>query len=534
MSDRKRPRLGFGDTVHCYGPNSFKLLCLPVPKRGQVMGLVGSNGIGKSTALQILSGLLKPNLGRFENPPDWQEILDHFKGTKMKNYFTRIVVDNLKVITKPQCLNNLLRDYYIATVGEILSQADARDMKQQLAVDLGLIHIMDRKLGILSTGELQRVAIAYAAVHNADIYLFDEPSTCLDIKQRLKAAQVIRSLVRPNNYVIVVEHDLVMLEYLSDFICCCFGKPGISGAVTLPYSFKEGIDIFLAGFVPGKYKFRHKSLKFKVKIQRVSGEQIETGARHKYPSVTVTQGRKFKLKVMEGEFSDSGIIVLLGENGTGKTTFLRILAGIFEPRTVECDVEIPKFNVSFKRQNVGIVSEHTVRRFFLSNIRDSYKDPQFVRDVMKPLLYKNFIDKKLPNLCLEEFQRVSLIVCLGKPADIYLIDEPSTYLDLEQSIIVSKIIKKFIHRVKKTALVVEHDFTMATYLADRVMVFEGNPSVDCVANPPQSVLTGMNRFLSHLDMITLRKDPTNFLPRIVNRFESIEDRDRESHYYMDD
>ena len=77
-------------------------------------------------------------------------------------------------------------------------------------------------------------------------------------------------------------------------------------------------------------------------------------------------------------------------------------------------MEIPKFNVSFKRQNVGIVSEHTVRRFFLSNIRDSYKDPQFVRDVMKPLLYKNFIDKKLPNLCLEEFQRVSLIVCLGK------------------------------------------------------------------------------------------------------------------------
>lgn len=90
-----------------------------------------------------------------------------------------------------------------------------------------------------------------------------------------------------------------------------------------------------------------------------------------------------------------------------------------------------------------------------------------------------------------------------QPADIYLIDEPSKYLDAEQSIIVSKIIKEFIQRVKKTALVVERDFTLATYLADRVMVFEGKPSVDCIANPPQSVLTGMNRFLSVSHIISV-------------------------------
>ncbi|XP_042025769.1 ABC transporter E family member 2-like isoform X1 [Salvia splendens] len=223
-------------------------------------------------------------------------------------------------------------------------------------------------------------------------------------------------------------------------------------------------------------------------IRRVSDEQIETGARHKYPSVTVTQRRKFKLKVMEGEFSDSGIIVLLGENGTGKTTFLRILAGIFEPRTVECDVEIPKFNVSFKSQNVGMTAQLTVKSLLFSRIRDSYMDPQFVSDVMKPLLNKNLMDKKLQDLSNGELQRVSIVACIGKPADLYLIDEPSKYLDAEQSIIhCFEIIKKFIQQVKKTALV-EHDFTMATYLADRVMVFEGKPSVDCVANPPQSVL----------------------------------------------
>lgn len=83
-----------------------------------------------------------------------------------------------------------------------------------------------------------------------------------------------------------------------------------------------------------------------------------------------------------------------------------------------------------------------------------------------------------------------------QPADIYLIDEPSAYLDSEQRIVASKVIKRFILHAKKTAFVVEHDFIMATYLADRVIVYEGKPSIDCIANSPQSLLTGMNLFLS--------------------------------------
>lgn len=83
-----------------------------------------------------------------------------------------------------------------------------------------------------------------------------------------------------------------------------------------------------------------------------------------------------------------------------------------------------------------------------------------------------------------------------QPADIYLIDEPSAYLDSEQRIVASKVIKRFILHAKKTAFVVEHDFIMATYLADRVIVYEGRPSIDCTANSPQSLLTGMNLFLS--------------------------------------
>ncbi|KAL1538720.1 ABC transporter E member 2 [Salvia divinorum] len=437
---------------------------------------------------RIRTGHTKPNLGRLNNPPDWREVLDHFKGTELQGYFTHLRVEGLKVVNKPQWVQRIPKVVQ-GNVGQLLSQVDARDMKQELAADLDLIQIMDRDLKSLSAGELQRFAIAFAALQNADVYLFDEPSSLLDVKQRLKAAQVIRSLVRPKNYVIVADHDLCVLEYLSDFVCCLYGRPGKYGVATLPFSVREGIDIFLAGFIPTEnLRFRDEPLKL-AETPQESAEEIETRASYKYPTMTMTRGN-FRLKVLEGEFTDSQIIVLLGENGTGKTTFIDILAGFLKPDSVEgSDVEIPKFKFSYK----------------------------FISDVMEPLLIKELMDKKLLDLSVGELHKVALTVCLGRrPVDIYLIDEPSSYLDSEQCIVVSKVIKRFIRRIKKPAFVVEHDFIMATYLADRL-------------------LTGMNLFLSRLDL-TCRRDPTNFLPRF-NKLESTEDREQKStgcHYYLDD
>ncbi|KAL1553271.1 ABC transporter E member 2 [Salvia divinorum] len=501
------------DTTHRYGPNSFKLLRLPVPRYRDL-------------------AKIKPNLGHFDDPPGWKEIFNFFQESELHelhNYFNSFVKDKLKASIKPQyisCIPKVLGDTCtpkvikgkIGTkvvrlqrnVGQFLTQGDERDMKQELAADLELIHVMDRNVGDLSGGELQKFAIAIAALRNADIYLFDEPSSYLDVKQRLKAARVIRSLLQPNIYVIVVEHDLSVLEYLSDFICCLYGRPGKYGAVTLPFSVREGINVFLAGFVPTEnFTFRAESLTFN--RQRLHKKVL----------------RKVK------HVQDT---MLLGENGTGKSTFLQMLAGFLKPDSVEgSDGEIPDFSASYKQQKMRAKMECTVRSMLHTNIRDSYMDPQFVSDVMEPLLIKQLMDKKLVNLSGGELQRVALTLCLGKPADIYLIDEPSAFLDSEQRIVASKVIKKFIRQAKKAAFVVEHDFMMATYLADRVIVYEGKPSIDCVGNSPQSLLTGMNLFLSHLD-ITCRRDPTSLRPRI-NKHESTEYREQKSagsHYYMDD
>jgi len=229
-----------------------------------VLGLVGTNGIGKSTALKVLAGKLKPNLGQYDNPPDWQEILTYFRGSELQNYFTKILEDNLKAIIKPQYVDHIPRAVK-GIVQDILTAKDEKKCKDQILVDLDLTKVQHRNINDLSGGELQRFAIAVVCVQEADIYMFDEPSSYLDVRQRLKAAQVIRGLLQPQSFVIVVEHDLSVLDYLSDFICVLYGTPGVYGVVTLPFGVREGINIFLAGFVPTEnLRFRDESLTFKV------------------------------------------------------------------------------------------------------------------------------------------------------------------------------------------------------------------------------------------------------------------------------
>ncbi|TPX40468.1 hypothetical protein SeMB42_g05986 [Synchytrium endobioticum] len=518
------------DTTHRYSANSFKLHRLPVPRPGQVLGLVGTNGIGKSTALKILAGKLKPNLGRFDEPPDWEDILKHFRGSELQNYFTKILEDNLKAIIKPQYVDNIPRAVK-GRVNDLLKNKQEMDNHEILIEQLDLKEVLEREVQNLSGGELQRFAIAMSCVQAADIYMFDEPSSYLDVKQRLNAARVIRSLLQPKCYVIVVEHDLSVLDYLSDFICVLYGMPSAYGVVTLPFGVREGINIFLDGKVPTEnLRFRDESLQFRL-AETADEQTVEKNRRYNYPAMNKTLG-DFSLEVDGGQFTDSEIIVMLGENGTGKTTFIRMLAGLLK---ADGNEQVPELNVSYKPQKISPTFQGTVRMLLLKKIKSMFMHPQFQSDVVKPLHIENIIDQEVTNLSGGELQRVAIVLALGQPADIYLIDEPSAYLDSEQRIIAAKVIKKFIFHSKKTAFIVEHDFIMATYLADRVIVYEGIPGVKAKACRPESLLTGMNRFLEALE-ITFRRDPSNFRPRI-NKMDSVKDKEQKSvgqYFFLED
>jgi len=437
-------------------------------------------------------------------------------------------------VVKPQYVDHIPRAVR-GNVGEVLRAKDGRGDLSRLLDELDLEQVTDRDVAVLSGGELQRFAMAVIACQKADVYMVDEPSSYLDVRQRLRAAVVCRDLLGstgPNgrapsdperpSYVIVVEHDLAVLDYLSDYVCCLYGTPGAYGVITMPFSVREGINIFLAGFVPTEnLRFRDAELTFKV--AETAGEEDLGAARsqYTYPALTVKQGG-FQLDVEAGSFSSSEIVVLLGENGTGKTTFVRVLAGLLPPTSPStAKDELPTLSVSYKPQKIAPKFPGSVRDLLTKKIREAYAHPQFQSDVMKPMKIDPLLDQMVTNLSGGELQRVALVLALGTPADVYLIDEPSAYLDAEQRIVAAKCIKRYIMARQKTAFIVEHDFIMATYLADRVVVYEGQPSKHATARAPQPLLSGMNTFLKNLE-ITFRRDPSNHRPRI-NKANSVKD-----------
>lgn len=522
------------ETTHRYSANSFKLHRLPTPRPGQVLGLVGTNGIGKSTALKILAGKQKPNLGRYDDPPDWEEILKYFRGSELQNFFTKVLEDDIKAIIKPQYVDNIPRALVKSPVkdvaGILKARLERKDDWEYVLKTLEMKPIMKREIENLSGGELQRFALAMTCVQAANVYMFDEPSSYLDVKQRLRAAEMIRSLLDPTTYVICVEHDLSVLDYLSDFVCILYGAPSVYGVVTLPSSVREGINIFLDGFIPTEnMRFRDESLQFRL-ADAADGLILDHLSLLEYPDLQKTQG-DFHLSVEKGDFTNSEILVMFGENGTGKTTFCKILAGALQP---DDDVDIPKMNISMKPQKIAPKFPGTVRQLFFKKIKAAFLNPQFQTDVVKPLKIDNIIDQEVQVLSGGELQRVALVLALGVPADMYLIDEPSAYLDSEQRIVCSKVIRRFILHAKKTAFIVEHDFMMATYLADRVIVFEGTPSKRALAKAPESLLTGCNRFLKNLN-VTFRRDPNSFRPRI-NKKDSQMDKEQKlsgNYFFLD-
>ena len=512
---------------HRFRRNAFKLYRLPTPSPGVVLGLLGQNGTGKSTTLNILSGEVKLNLGNYENPPDQDEIIQHFRGSILQDYFQRMGEGKLKVSHKPQYVDKIPKAIS-GEVGELLEKVDERGRLDDVAVQLELKQIWNRTLDVLSGGELQRVAVAATICREADVYLLDEPSSYLDVKQRLEVARAIRSLKKDEKTVIAAEHDLAIIDYLSDQICIFYGEPGVYGIVSHVHGVRTGINIYLQGYVRDEnVRFRKEAIMFHEKPPTVSSVVGETLLKWDQLEKTF---KGFKLVVHPGEMKKGEIIGILGPNGIGKTTFVKILAGI---EKTDDGKEFGELEVSYKPQYISGEYEGTTQQLLMRVAKGNFISSWYKTEVLNPLGINMLLDRNVTELSGGELQKVAIAACLSRKAELYLLDEPSAYLDVEERLNMARAIRRVVETHNVTAFVVEHDVVAQDFIADRLMVFAGKPGVEGMAKPLTSLRNGMNIFLKEME-VTFRRDPTTKRPR-VNKEDSKLDKfqkDIGEYYYV--
>ncbi|MFB6121563.1 MAG: ribosome biogenesis/translation initiation ATPase RLI [Halobacteriaceae archaeon] len=522
------------EPTHRYGENAFELYGLPVPESGKVTGLLGPNGIGKSTAVKALAGELTPNLGAHADPPDWDEIMAQYRGTELQDYLAGLRDGDVSVARKPQYVDHI-PDRFDGKTRDLLERTDERGELDDLVDRLEIRAVMDQHIDSLSGGELQRVALAACLARDADFYFLDELTPYLDISQRVTAARLVRELADEDRAVLVVEHDLAILDLLADSLHVAYGEPGAFGVITDPKPTRNGINEYLTGYLSNEnMRIRQQEITFEEHAPRT----VSTAdTLLEYPAMQKSYGEgEFALDVAGGSIYENEVLGIVGPNGIGKSTFAKMLAGRLDPDSVagetgaSLDMDI---DIAYKPQYVE--ADDAIRvDAFLSSITSDFGTSYWNTEIAQPLQLDRIMEQHLTDLSGGERQRVAIAACLSRDADLYLLDEPSAHLDVEQRVLATRTIRRFAENQEKPVMVIDHDIYLVDLVSDRLMVFDGEPAEHGRASPPTDMRDGMNEFLANLD-VTFRRDERTGRPRI-NKPGSQLDRQQKSsgeYYYTE-
>jgi len=515
------------DKIHQFGINTFRLYRLPSLRKGSVVGLLGRNGMGKTTIVDILAGNTKPNFGQYDNNISWDEVIKKFQGTELKSHFEKIASGELRVSIKPQSVY-MIPKAFKGTANDLLQKYNERNILDKLVSDLDLKYALDRNVADLSGGELQRLAVAIAASKESDYYFFDEPSSYNDVYQRLSVARVIRELANSGKSVMVVEHDITLLDYLSDYIHILYGEPGAYGITSVIQSTKLGINNFLDGFLPSEnVRFRQKAFRFETTT--TTDDMVLDFPVARYSMLCKTFP-SFSLKIANGQVRKGEVVGIVGANALGKTTFMKMLAGVDKPDSGNLQIGA---KISYKPQYLNQEYNGSVKSILSIAYENDIEGSLIEEQILAPIGLKKLYEKSVKNLSGGELQKVAVAACLIRNADIYALDEPSAFLDAEDRIALAKFIQRYVRANEKSAIIIDHDVQLIDLMADSLIIFEGVPGRSGEASQPLSKEAGMNRFLEALS-ITYRRDESTGRPR-VNKDDSRLDRSQKesgNYYYI--
>jgi ATP-binding cassette subfamily E protein 1 len=361
------------------------------------------------------------------------------------------------------------------------------------------------------------MAICATLLRDVDVYFFDEPSSYLDIHERMRIVRIIQHLSETKR-VIVIEHDLAVLDVLCDLVHIVYGKKGAFGIFTPARSTRQAINTYLDGFLPEQnVRIRDKPIKFLNHSDRVAelGSQVVSWG---------GLGKKlgdFTLQTGEGAVHRSEVVGVVGPNGTGKSTMIKVLAGEheYDEGWVTSDASI-----SYKPQHIDVDIDGSVQLWLDSEIGPRWRTGEFNVNVIRALGVDELLPKRVKKLSGGERQAVSIAICLGREADLYLLDEPSAHLDANARMEAAKAIRRTMEANEKSAFVIDHDVYFIDIVSDSLLVFEGEGGRHGKAEGPFKLQEGMNRFLEGVN-VTFRRDHDSKRPRI-NKTESRKDREQ--------
>jgi ATP-binding cassette, sub-family E, member 1 len=520
------PEAAEDEMVHRYGLNTFRLYRLPIPRPKGVVGMIGPNGIGKSTALRVLSGVERPNLGNYEAPPPWEEIIRRYRGTELQSHFQKLAKGGFRAVIKPQYVDTLSEKAGI-TLGKFVDEAQGDSGAALAATELQ--HRESVPLSELSGGELQLASIARTLATSADLYLFDEPSNYLDIVHRLLVARLLRDL-GDRASVVVVEHDLALLDYLADQAHLVYGEEAAFGVVTRPMPMRTAINTYLHGYLQDEnVRFRTEPIVFTSHPPKPASHRR---AKVNFDSLTKDFPR-FHLEVSGGTLYQGEVVGIVGPNSTGKTTFVKMLASVEMPTSGAAPLGV---SVSYKPQYLRATGGWSLKERIETLAAGGGVDSDlFSKELVPSLRLESLLEIPLTELSGGELQRAALALALSRPATLYLLDEPSAYLDSNERMNVARLLKRLVERQATTALVVDHDVYFLDLVADSLMTFHSEDAEKTRARGegPFTMREGMNVLLRGVQ-VTFRRDEESHRPRI-NKEGSVLDREQRSkgEYYYD-
>ncbi len=455
----------------------------------------------------------------------WEEILKRYAGTELFDYLQTVSKKSKKIAVKPQYID-FIPKLYSGTIRDLLKKTDERGRLDELVPALKLDAIIDHEIGTLSGGELQRVAITACLARNADLYFLDEITPFLDIYQRISAAKLIRELATEHP-VVIVEHDLAILDMLADTVHIGYGKPGVFGVITRPKGVRVGINQYLEGYLAEEnVRFRDTQVVFEKRAHDKGSKREDLV---EVPPLTKNY-ETFKLTISGGTIKAGEVLGVIGANGMGKSTFAKLLAGVEKPDSGTMDTTL---KISYKPQYIKAETSDSVE-MFLRHCTSKFDSSYYQHEILEPLSLQAILQSPVDSLSGGELQRVAIAACLSRDADLYILDEPSAHLDVEQRVKVTRLIKHHAEGKKVAILVIDHDIYLIDMISERILVFEGEPGVKGTAAGPFAMREGMNRFLKALD-VTFRRDQTGAR---INKPESFLDREQKSrgeyYYYAAD